>query len=111
MATAKRLVPGSQLTTSAATYYTAPAATTARITAFTITNTSAGAVTASVHLVPSAGTADDTNIIADVLPLSANQTQTLTAAIGHVIETGGTIQALASAGTSVNIVVSGVEIV
>jgi len=109
--TPKRLVSGSQLTTSAATYYTTPAATRARIAAFTATNTTAGAVTMTVHLVPSGGSADNTNKVADAISLAANETKAITGAIGHVLEASGTIQALASANTSINIVVSGYEIV
>lgn len=109
--TPKRLVSGSQLTNSVATYYTAPAATKARISAFTATNTTAGAVTITVYLVPSAGSATDSNIVADVIPLAAYESKAITGAIGHVIEAGGSIQALASANTSINIVVSGYEIV
>ncbi len=109
--TPKRLVSGSQLTTSVATYYTAPAATKARIAAFTATNTSAGAVTITVHLVASAGSASDANVVADAIPLAAGETKAITGAIGHVMEAGGTIQALASAATSISIVVSGYEIV
>lgn len=109
--TPKRLVSGSQLTTSAATYYTAPASTKTRISAFTATNTTAGAVTVTVYLVPSGGSADNTNKVADVVSLAANETKAITGAIGHVLEAAGTIQALASANTSINIVVSGYEIV
>lgn len=109
--TPKRLVSGSQLTTSAATYYTTPTATRTRIAAFTATNTTGGAVTCTVHLVPSGGSADNTNKVADVVSLAANETKSITGAVGHVLEAAGTIQALASANTSINIVVSGYEIV
>lgn len=106
----KRLVSGSQLTTSAATYYTAPGNTRTRVATFTATNTSAGAETISVHLVPSGGSADDTNIVADEISLAAKETKSISGAIGHVLESGGTLQALASAGTAINIVASGYEI-
>jgi hypothetical protein len=109
--TPKRLVSGSQLTTSAATYYTAATSTKTRISAFTATNTSAGAVTMTVHLVASGGSASASNKVADVVSLAANETKAIVGAIGHVIEAGGTIQALASANTSITIVVSGYEIV
>lgn len=108
--TPKRLVDGSQLTTSAATYYTCPTLTRARIATFAATNTSGGAVTISVHLVPSAGSATDSNIVADEISLAAKETKSISGAIGQVLEAGGTIQALASANTAINIVVSGYEI-
>lgn len=111
--TPKRFVSGSQLTTGTATYYTAPSNTKARITQCVITNTSAGAETAKVHLVPSGGSADDTNVVFDdsVTSVAAGETKTITGAIGQVLEAGGTIQAIASAGTALTLVVSGYEIV
>lgn len=105
-----RIIPGSQLTTSAATYYTAPANTRCVVRRLTLCNTSAGAVTATVHLVASGGTASDSNMIAKTHSLSAAETWDCVSAEGQVIEAGGTIQALASAGTSITIVGSGVEI-
>lgn len=106
--TPKRLVPGSQLTTSAATYYTATGVK-ARIDAMALTNTSAGAVTATVHLVPSGGSAGASNCILSARSLAAGETYVVPGALGQWVETGGTIQALASGATSITLVASGVE--
>lgn len=106
--TPKRLVSGSQLTTSAATYYTASGVKT-RIDSCTITNTSGGAVTATIHLVPSGGSASDSNKVLSAYSLAAGQTYVPPGIIGHWLEAGGTLQALASAGTSITLVASGVE--
>ena len=46
--TGKTLVGGSQLTASAVTYYTAPTSTRTQIQAMTLTNTTAGAISALV---------------------------------------------------------------
>lgn len=108
--TPKRIVSGSQLTTSAATYYTCPTLTRCRIAAFTATNTSGSAATVTVYLVPSGDSAADTNIVAKAISLAASETKSISGAIGQVIESGGTLQALASAGTAIGIVVSGYEI-
>lgn len=107
---AQRLVSGSQLTSSAATYYTAPANTKTVISACRLTNTTAGAVTATVYLVPSGGTAGATNIVLSAKSLAAGESFDVPID-GQVLLTGGTLQALASANTSITIVASGVEIV
>jgi hypothetical protein len=107
--TPKRFVAGSQLTTSAAVYYTAPAATKARIDACALTNTSGGAVTATMHLVASGGTASAANRILSARSIAAGATLIVPGAIGQWLEAGGTLQALASSGTSITLVASGVE--
>jgi len=104
----KRLIAGSQLTTSAAAYYTASNVK-ARIDALALTNTTAGAITATVHLVPSGGSATASNCILSAVSIAANSTLIVPGALGQWIESGGTIQALASANTSITIVASGIE--
>lgn len=106
--TPKRLVPGSQIAATATTYYTATNVR-ARIDSFSLTNTTAGAITVTVHLVPSGGTADSTNCILSSYSIAAGQTYVPPGAIGQWLEEGGTLQASASAATSVALVVSGVE--
>ena len=96
------------LTTSAATYYTATNLK-ARIDALALTNTTGGAITATVYLVPSGGSAGVTNCILSAVSIAANSTLVVPGALGQWIESGGTIQALASANTSITIVASGVE--
>jgi hypothetical protein len=59
----KRLVPGSILTGSAAPYYTCPASKYAILKSVTLANTTAGAVSASLHLVPSGDSASAANMI------------------------------------------------
>jgi hypothetical protein len=103
-----RLIAGSQLTASAATYYTATNVK-ARIDALALTNTSGSSATATVHLVPSGGAADDTNCIVSAKSLAPGETFVPPGAIGQWIESGGTLQALASAGTAITLVASGVE--
>lgn len=106
--TPKRLVAGSQLTNAAATYYTATATTT-RIDAMALTNTTGGAVTATVHLVPSGGTATASNCVMSAKSLAAGETVIVAGAIGQWLAASGFIQALASAGASITLVASGVE--
>lgn len=105
----KRLVSGSQLTTSAATYYTVPANTTTTISACTLTNTTAGAVTATVYLVPSGGSAGVTNCILSARVIAAGESYNVGSAIGQTMPADGTLQALAGSATSITLVASGYE--
>lgn len=104
----KRFVAGSQLTTSAATYYTATNVS-ARVDSCALTNTTGGAVTATLHVVPSGGSATASNCIMSAKSIAAGATFVPPGIIGQVIENGGTLQALASAATSISLVASGIE--
>lgn len=108
--TAKRLIAGSQLTTSAATYYTAPALTQCIIRKISCTNTTGGAVTVTLYLITSGGSASASNTIASAKSLAAGETWSSPDVEGQVLEAGGFIQALASAGTSITIIGSGIEL-
>lgn len=102
-----RLVNGSQLTAAAAIYYTSPANTITTIAACTLTNTTAGAVTATMHLVPLAGTPTAANMILSARTIAAGESYNVGSAIGQTMADGGTLQALASAATSITLVASG----
>lgn len=105
----KRLINGSQLTVGAVTYYTTPVNTVTTISAMSVTNTTGSVRTVTVHLVPSAGVADATNIICSARPVSPAETFNVFGAIGQTLPAGGTIQALADAATALTIVASGYE--
>lgn len=109
MSVNKRLIFGSQLTTSAATYYTAQTNTKCKITAFTLCNTTATNQSVDVFLVPSGGSAAAENQIVDAIAVNANSSIVLSEAIGHVIEPGGSIRASCDADSAVSIVASGIE--
>lgn len=108
--TAKRLIAGSQLTTSAATYYTAPALTTCVLRRLSCTNTTGGAVTVTLYLVASGGSASASNTLASAVSLAAGETWSCPDADGHVLAAGGFVSALASANTSITLIGSGTEI-
>lgn len=104
----KRLVSGSQLTTSAATYYTVPDNTRTTISACTLTNTTAGAVTATVHLVET-GIAGSNNCILSARVIAAGESYNVGSAIGQTMSAGSTLQALAGSTSSITLVASGYE--
>ena len=77
---------------------------------FTATNTTAGNVTISVNIVPSAGAAGADNLIVDTRSIAPDETYTFPELIGHVLESGMFISTIASAATSLTIRASGREI-
>lgn len=107
--TFKRLVEGSQLTTGAVAYYTAPTATRTKIMTAVLVNTTAGAITATVHLVPILGAATVSNRVISAVSIAANASYTCPELVNQVLETGGMLQALASAAASISLIASGIE--
>lgn len=105
----KQLNAGAQLTTSAATYYTAPTNTYTTISACSLCNSTATARYATVYLVPNGGSAGVTNIVLSQRVIAAGETYNVSAVIGQTIPPGATLQALAEANTAITIVASGYE--
>ena len=106
----KQIIAGTQLTASAASYYTVPANTITTISAMTLCNSTGTARTATVHLVPSGGSASAANMILSARTIAAGESYNVSAAIGQSIPAGSIIQALADSATAVTITASGYEI-
>ena len=111
MSVTPRTITSAQLTTSAAAYYTVPANTKSIIKKLTFTNSTAGALTFTVYLVPSGGTAGVTNILISAQAIAAGECVECFQALGQTLQTGGTIQALASAGASITVAGAVAEVV
>lgn len=94
------------LTAAAATYVAAVVGAKIMIDKFTLYNTDTSPRTVTVHMVPSAGTAAPGNIVL-VKTLQAGETYTCPEVVGHVLEPGAFVQALASTTLVVNLRVSG----
>ena len=107
--TPKGLIASQQLTGSNATYYTATNVKTI-IDKMTLTNTTGGAITATIDLVDSGGSAGVTERIISARSIAAGETYTCPEAVGHILNSGDTIQGLASAATSITIRASGREV-
>lgn len=103
--TAKELIASAQLTNASALQYTATNVRTI-IDKFTLCNTTAGAVTATVYI----GTASAGNTIISARSIAAGETYTCPEIVGHVLNATETIYALASANTSITIRSSGREV-
>ena len=99
MAIARATAP---LTTPSAVYTSSG---TTAVTAMYLCNYSAGTVNVSVYVVPSAGTAGNTNIIYQNITRAAGDTYVIDTE-RLVLDNGETIQASADAGSAVNVTVS-----
>lgn len=107
--TPKSLISSQQLTASNATYYTATNVKTL-IDKMTLVNTTAGAVTVTIDIVDSGGSAGVTERIISERSIAAGETYNCPEAVGHILNSGDTIQGLASAATSITIRCSGREV-
>lgn len=104
------LINGVQLTASAVALYTSPVnGAGTRVVAFTATNDSVGTETYTLHVVPSGGSADSTNILVKAKSLTASEDDEPVAIINHLIPPGGTIEVLASTTLTIAVRASGIE--
>lgn len=90
------------------TQYTATTGARVIIDKFTSTNYTAGALTLTVYLVPSGGSAGNSNLV-KVKTLAAGECYTWPEVIGHTLNPQDFIATNASAATSINIRASGRE--
>lgn len=105
----KGIIASQQLTNANVTYYTSTNIVTI-IDKMTLCNTTAGAVTVTVDLVDSGGTAGASERVISARSIGAGETYTCPEVVGHILNSGDTIQALCSANTSVTIRASGRQV-
>lgn len=99
------------LTNASALYYTVPAFAKVRIQKLTLNNTDTAPRTVTIYLVPSGGSASNTNALVLNYPISAGYTLDLQEAAGQTLEAGTSIYALADTGAVVSIRCSALEVV
>jgi hypothetical protein len=97
-----------QLANSETTQYTTAASTTVKIASATLANTSGAAVTVSVSVVKSGGTASVSNRVLSAWPLAAGDSVVLKELAEHVLGTGDFISAIATTAAAVSLVLSGI---
>jgi hypothetical protein len=107
--TIAQLVSPQQLTNATATYYTSTNIKT-RIDKLTVSNPTSSAATVTIYLVPSGGSASDATTISKTKTVNAGETWNSPDVVGLVLNAGGTIQAVASANTTLTIAAAGVQI-
>lgn len=92
------------------TLYTAPANTTTRILAATVSNSLAAAKFLIVYRVPSGDSPGLPNVITGQKVVSGLESMPLWELVGQVLEVGDSIIAVAEAATQLTVHISGVEI-
>jgi hypothetical protein len=102
------LVTGRQVPDTTTTLYTSTNVVT-RIDKLSVTNTTAGAVTITIYLVDT-GSAGDNNTVTYQQAVNAGKTWNCPDAVGHILNAGGIIQAVASAAASLTVRAAGVQI-
>lgn len=105
-----QLIAPVQLTNAAAPYLTAPANTSYRVGRAGFANPTGGAVIVTAYLVASGGSPTVANEIVPGISVPAGANYISPEMAGLVVPQGSTIQALASAATSIVFYASGVSI-
>ena len=108
---AKKIIPGTQLPTSASAQYTTPANTRTLIKKLTFTNTTTNARLVTLYLVSSGGSAGSSSMLSYEKTLAPKETWEAYEAEGHILEPGDSIQAFSDAAASVTVHGSGIELV
>lgn len=106
--TARPLITAGYVSNSQTTGYTSTGVRTI-IDKYTAYNSDSGAVTLTVNLVASGGSAAATNIVV-VKSLSAGETYTFPEVVGHVLEVGGFISEIAGSASKIVRRASGREV-
>jgi hypothetical protein len=99
-----------QLTAAEVTQYTVPGGVSAIVKSIILTNVTGGALTFTISIVPSGGTAGVTNRIVELADIDPYAVVTLDD-VNQVLATGDFISAKASVAASINFRASGVEYV
>lgn len=98
-----QLIEPMALGTSATVIYTAKADADFWVKHLFAANATGGAVTYTLYFVPSGDTAATANTVIFQRSLAANTSEVIGIAVNHRLPEGASIQALASAGASINI--------
>jgi hypothetical protein len=105
-----QIVAPTQLAAAVTNYATVPSNTTYRIGRAAFSNPTGGALTVTAHLVPAAGAPSTANQLIDAVTVPAGSTYVSPELAGLVMPAGSTLQAFASAATSIVFYASGVSI-
>lgn len=90
--------------------YTCPANTTARILKCTVTDDTDSAKYISFHLVPSGGTVGPTNMIMNAQVIGGDETYECPEIVGHGLEAGDFLSAIAETADQLTVALTVVEI-
>lgn len=100
------IVPVKQIEAVQTTQYVSANAKTI-IDKMTVTNVTANVVALSVNVVPPAGSASSANLVISAKSIAPGEVYQCPELVGHTLENNYFISAIASAGTSLNLDISG----
>ena len=103
-------LPVTALTTAGVTLLTVPSAATFQVQHFLVVNHTSGAATFDLHVVASGGSADTSNIIYSSETVAGNDTASPYERWAIVAPAGSSIVGVASANSTLNILLSGMMI-
>ena len=113
-ATPKVIIAAQDAPSSTTTLYTSPAAASGGkgtwVDKFTAHNHTAAAVSLTIYIVPSGGSAADSNKLIAAMGLAAGFTDTLPEVVGKFLNPGDFIAVVASAATSISVAANGREL-
>jgi len=101
------LVPAKIAENAQTTQYQTVTGERAIIDKATVTNTTATTTTFSCNIVPSGGSASDSNLIIDARAIAPGETYTCPELVNHVLEPGGFISTLAGTASALTLRISG----
>jgi predicted phage tail protein len=108
--TLKTLAGPVQISGATTTQYTTPLGTKTIIDKATVTNTDVASRAFSVHLVPSGGTASNSNLLINTRAVAVGETYMCPELIGQILTNGDFLQTFASAGAALTLRISGREV-
>ncbi len=103
-------LPVTALTTAGVTLYTVPTNASFQIQHFLVTNYSSGAETFNLYIVPSGGSAGNSNIVYSAETVAANSAASPYERWGIVAPAGSTIEMTASTNSTLNVTMSGMTV-
>jgi hypothetical protein len=107
--TIKRLTNPTQLGTSASNIYTVSGSgLSVAVKQLLVSNVSASSVNFSLHIIPTGGTSSASNLMAPAIAIAPNSFITID--LDQVLTNGDSLSAFASATSSINVMVSGYEV-
>ena len=108
MSNNKKLATGAIGTGAGTLAYTVPTGFRTRVTDIAISNTTAGALNATLHFVPSGGSPSAATQFIPASSIAANSTLQLVSEVGQILNAGDFIQAIGS-GAGLTMHISGEE--
>jgi len=108
--TLKQIIAPTNLTASSVSYYTVPTNVVTVLRSLTLSNSGTTARTVDIHIVPTGGSPDTSNIVINDLSIGSEETKAVTKLVNHVLKAADEIYIGQDAGTDLVVLASGAEV-